>query len=141
MDEHKPRPAVVDAVVLRRFIITSSGHEGEILLIKRAKEPHIGAWALPGGFIEWGETATDAVVREVREETGVSVRPRRIIGVFSDPGRDPRQTIAVAFLCDPISGEAAGGDDAGEARWWPVYRLPPLAFDHEKIIKTALEQL
>ena len=140
--EHKARSTVVDGIVLRKFIISSSGHEGEILLIKRAKEPELGEWAIPGGFVQWDETATDAVVREVEEETGMKVRPTRIVGVFSDPQRDPtRQTIAVAFLCEPVGGELRGGDDAAEAKWFNVMRLPRLAFDHEKIVKAAFGQL
>ena len=142
MDEHRPRPAVVDAVVLRKAIATSSGFEGEILLVKRGKEPEMGKWALPGGFMAWDESAADAVTREVREETGAGVRPLKITGVYSSPSRDPlRQTVAIAFLCEFRGGELVGGDDAAEAKWWPLYGLPELAFDHKKIIKDALEQI
>ena len=129
MSEHKPRPAAVDAVIVR---------DGKILLIKRRKEPYFGKWAVPGGFIEWNETAEEAVVRETREETGVLVRPTRITGVYSSPKRDPRQTVATAFLCEYVSGEPKGGDDAEEAKWWPLSKLPELAFDHKKIISDAL---
>lgn len=142
MDEYKPRPAVVDAIVLRKAIATSSGFEGELLLVKRGKEPEMGKWALPGGYIDWDETAAEAVVREAREESGVEVRPLKIIGVYSSPKRDPvRQNVAIAFLCEFRGGELRGGDDAAEAKWWPLYGLPELAFDHKKIIKDALEQI
>jgi len=142
MEEHKPRPTVVDAVVLRKVVKTSSGIEGEILLVKRAKPPFAGEWALPGGFMEWGENAEQAVAREVKEETDVRVKPVRMTGVYSDPARDPeRQPVAVAFLCEYVSGDAKGGDDAGEARWWLLSWIPQLAFDHSKIIRDALEQL
>ena len=137
--EHKPRPAAVDAVVLRKVVKTSSGIEGEILLVKRGKPPFEGEWALPGGFMDFGETAEQAVVREVHEETGVKVKPMKITGVYSDPERDPeRQPVAIAFLCDYVGGEAKGGDDASEARWWLLSWLPRLAFDHDKIIRDAL---
>ena len=112
---------------------------GGIVLIERKNEPR--GWALPGGFMNFDESASDAIVREVHEETGVKVRPLKIIGVFSDPKRDPRQTVAIALFCEPVFGIPTGGDDAEDAKWWNLYRLPPLAFDHAKIIKTALEQL
>lgn len=138
-EEHKARPAVVDAVVLRRVVKTSSGIEGEILLVKRGKPPFAGEWALPGGFMQWNESAEEAVVREVYEETGVKVKPVKITGVYSSPSRDPeRQPVAVAFLCDYLGGDARGGDDAGEARWWLLAWLPKLAFDHDRIIKDAV---
>ena len=142
MTEYRPRPAVGDGVVLRKVIKTSSDVEGEILLIKRAKDPEIGKWAVPGGFVNWDETADEAVAREVKEEAGVDVRPIKIIGVYSSPSRDPlRQTVAIAFLCEFRGGELMGGDDAAEAKWWPLYQLPELAFDHKKIIKDALGQV
>jgi len=142
MPESKPRPTVVDAIVLRKVVKTSSGVEGELLLVKRAKEPFAGSWALPGGFMEWGENAEQAVAREVHEETSVRVRPVKMSGVYSDPARDPeRQPVAVAFLCEYVSGDAKGGDDAGEARWYTLSWLPQLAFDHDQIIKDALRQV
>lgn len=142
MTEYRPRPTVVDGIVLRKLIKTSSDVEGEILLIRRAKDPETGKWAVPGGFINWDETADEAVAREVREEAGIEVRPLKITGVYSSPSRDPvRQTVAVVYLCEPRGGELRGGDDAAEAKWWPLYNLPELAFDHKKIIKDALEQV
>ena len=127
----KPRPAVADGVVISR---------GRILLVLRAREPELGKWAVPGGFLEFGETAEEAVAREVFEETGVKVKPLRITGVYSSPSRDPaRQTVAIAFLCKPAGKmRPRGGDDAERAEWWPLSRLPKLAFDHGKIIREAL---
>ena len=142
MTEYRPRPTVVDGVVLRKVIKTSSDVEGEILLIRRAKDPEIGKWAVPGGFVNWDEAADEAVAREVREEAGIDVRPLKIIGVYSSPSRDPvRQTVSIVFICEFRGGELRGGDDAAEAKWWPLYQLPELAFDHKKIIKDALEQV
>lgn len=120
------RPFVTDAVIVR---------DGKIVLIRRNKEPFRGRWALPGGFAEKNETAEECCEREAFEETGLRVRVKKLIGVFSDPGRDPRRTVAAAYLCEVVGGELKGGTDAKEARWFALEELPALAFDHEKIIK------
>ncbi len=122
------RPTTVDALIIR---------DGKIILIKRGTEPFLGAWALPGGFVDSGETAQDACVREAKEETGLEVRVLELVGVFSEPLRDPeRGTIAVAYLCEAVGGEISGGDDAREAEWFSLRDLPELAFDHKEIINT-----
>jgi len=124
------RPTAVDAVVIEG---------GKVLLIRRARPPFKGRWALPGGFVEEGESAEEAVVREALQETGVRVAVKGLIGVYSSPERDPRGTIAVAFLCSPTGPSSPrGGDDARAAGWFPLSSLPPLAFDHAKIIHDAL---
>ncbi|MDD5317400.1 MAG: NUDIX hydrolase [Candidatus ainarchaeum sp.] len=111
----------------------------DVLLVKRDREPWKGKWALPGGFMEFGETAEEAVIREAREETGMETRPVRLLGVYSSPSRDVRQTVAIAFLCAAVkNAEPKGGDDASDARWWHLSALPELAFDHGKIIRDAL---
>ncbi len=120
------RPTTVDAVIV----------DGErILLIKRGNEPFKGKWALPGGFVDSGETAEAACAREAKEETGVDVEVGEMVGVFSKPERDPeRGTIAVAYLCRVSSGEVKSGDDAEEAKWFLLGSLPELAFDHGEIL-------
>ncbi|NYZ60926.1 NUDIX hydrolase [Candidatus Micrarchaeota archaeon] len=122
------RPFVTDAVIVR---------EGRIVLIKRGKEPWKGMWALPGGFAEEGETAEQCCEREALEETGLRVRAKKLVGVFSSLKRDPRGTIAGAYICELIGGELKGGDDAKEAKWFSLEELPELAFDHKKIIEEA----
>jgi 8-oxo-dGTP diphosphatase len=119
------RPVAADALVVR---------DGEILLIRRGKEPFKGKWALPGGFVEEGETVEGACVREAKEETGLDVRILKMVGVFSEPSRDPRGTVGVAFLCEVAGGKLKGGDDVEEAKWFPLGELPELAFDHKGII-------
>jgi len=104
-----------------------------IVLIKRRFEPP--GWALPGGFVEYGETVEAAAVREAHEETGLSVSLTQLFGVYSDPRRDPRHhTIAVVFI-GTAAGVPLGGDDAAEAQVFTAQTLPaPLAFDHGQIL-------
>ncbi|MGH9441319.1 MAG: NUDIX domain-containing protein [Thermoanaerobaculia bacterium] len=111
--------------------------EGRILLVRRARPPFRGRWALPGGFVELGETVEEACVRETKEETGIDVEIDRIAGVFSRPDRDPRgHTASIVFRCRAIAGELAGGDDAAEARWFAPseWAALPFAFDHAEIV-------
>lgn len=104
-----------------------------IVLVRRAREP-LG-WALPGGFVNEGETVEEAAAREAREETGLEVELVEQFAVYSDPARDPRtHTLSVVFLARG-RGAPHGGDDAAEARAVPLDRLPsPLCFDHGRIV-------
>jgi 8-oxo-dGTP diphosphatase len=135
-----PRPALtVDLVLLRK-----SKSETCILLIKRKHPPFTGKWALPGGFVDEGETLLHAANRELAEETHMQVQELIQIGAFATPGRDPRGwTISVAFLgiinSDKENSPEAG-DDAAEAVWIEVNNIPHLAFDHRDIINTALQR-
>jgi len=111
-----------------------------ILLIKRDKEPFRGKWALPGGHVEYGEKVEDAAIREAKEETGVDINLVSLLGVYSDPKRDPRShSVAIAFICRPKTQDSRplGGDDASEAKWWPLGGLPKLAFDHALMVSDA----
>ena len=112
--------------------------EEGVVLIRRGIEPFEGQWALPGGFVELGETVEAAAVREVAEETGLAVELARLVGVYSEPDRDPRgHNVSVAFLARVLSGELSAATDATE-----VSVLDPgavdLAFDHRRIIDDAL---
>lgn len=111
--------------------------EGKIVLVHRKYEP-IG-WALPGGFVEAGETVAQAAVREAKEETGLDVRLTALLHVYSDPSRDKRRpTLSVVFTAT-ANGEPVGGDDAAEARWFPLDALPsPIVFDHAAMIADYL---
>ena len=125
------RPLVaVDGVVVRRG--------GSIVLVKRRRPPYEGYWALPGGLVEYGETVEEAVVREVREETGLEVEIKGLVGVYSRPGRDPRgHVISIAFLAVEVGGELKG---SGETEVGEFYAIPEeLAFDHKEILRDGLE--
>ena len=119
-------------------VVIPSG-EG-IVLIRRGTDPYKGMWALPGGFVEIGETVENAAVREAKEETNLDVEIMHLVGVYSDPDRDPRgHNVSVAFLADVY---AEGGDPEAATDADEVEVLNPweaeLAFDHRKILEAAL---
>jgi 8-oxo-dGTP diphosphatase len=114
---------------------------GRVLLVRRGRPPFQHRWSLPGGFCEWGETTEECCAREAREETGVKVRIGELLGVYSDPTRDPRgHTISVLYDARPIGGVLKGGDDASDARWFTPSELVrlDLAFDHGEIVREQL---
>jgi ADP-ribose pyrophosphatase YjhB (NUDIX family) len=110
--------------------------DGKIVLIKRAKEPFKDYFALPGGFIDLGEFAEDAAIREAKEETNLDVEIKGILGAYSDPKRDPRgHVISVVFIATSKSLDLKAGDDASCVGWFRLEEIPEkLAFDHKKII-------
>ena len=126
-----PTPALtVDAV------ITDPAHG--VVLIRRRNAPFAGCWALPGGFVDPGETCEAACAREAAEETALTVAIVALVGVFSAPERDPRgHTVSAVYLCRVIGGVLEGGDDAAEARWFADLRGVALAFDHAAILAAA----
>ncbi len=125
-DEYLNPSLTVDGIVIKG---------GEILLIRRGREPFRGHHALPGGFVDYGEKVEDAVAREVLEETGLITEASWLLGVYSDPGRDPRgHTVSVVYVMELRGGSVRAGDDADTAGWFPFDSLPPLAFDHLSII-------
>jgi 8-oxo-dGTP diphosphatase len=135
-----PRPALtVDAVV---FGLTRKSLQ--ILLVERGGEPFKGCWALPGGFVGEGEDLQEAARRELEEETGVALSFLEQLYTFGAPGRDPRGrvvTVAYFALVRPEQVEVFAASDAAAAAWFPIDRLPPLAFDHDRIVGIATERL
>lgn len=130
-----PTPRLsADVVVIR-----AESDVPKLLLIRRGGPPFKGAWALPGGFLEGRETLEDCARRELREETGLDVEALREVGSFSDPDRDPRgRVVSIAFwtmINEDVDVEA--GDDAADARFFPINELPDLAFDHAAIVARA----
>jgi 8-oxo-dGTP diphosphatase len=128
----------------KRIAVTVDGVliDGEkILLIRRGNDPFKGFWALPGGFVEYGETTEHAVVREVEEETGLRCEIERLVGVYSAPDRDPRgHTVSIAYVMSVRKGKMKAGDDAAGAQWHNLAELPEeIAFDHSDIIRDALK--
>ena len=128
---HQNPKLTVDGIALQN---------GKIILIKRKNQPFQGQFALPGGFVEYGETVEVAVMREFREETGLQTEVKRLLGVYSSPDRDPRgHTISVVFELEIIGGDLQSGDDAAEVKIFQLNNLPKLAFDHAHIIADYLE--
>jgi 8-oxo-dGTP diphosphatase len=114
------------------ILIQMNGSADEVVLVKR-KFPPLG-WAIPGGFVDWGETVEAAAIREALEETSLQVKLMRQFHVYSDPARDPRgHTVSVVFVATG-EGDPQGQDDAAEARIFRRQTLPsPLVFDHAQI--------
>jgi len=112
----------------------------KILLEQRGRAPFEGSNCLPGGHVEYGETVEETALRELKEETSIDARLVGILGVFSDPNRDPRgQRISIVFVADWISGDPIGADDAKSTEWFDETSLRnhafPLAFDHALILR------
>lgn len=129
-----PHPAVTaDCIVMTR--------DNQVLLIQRKNEPCRGQWAFPGGFMNIDETAEAAAVRELQEETGITLSETDIfqVGAYTAVDRDPRErVITIAYLAEidtPVP--VKGSDDAARAQWFPLDALPPLAFDHAEILLDA----
>jgi len=130
-----PRPAVTaDCIVITYEAVP------KVLLIKRGNEPFKGCWAFPGGFMNMDETTEECAIRELEEETGLRIDTLQQIGVYSKVDRDPRgRTISVAYLAlTDNQATVKGQDDAALAQWFPINELPPLAFDHDEIMRDAV---
>ena len=133
-NHRNPAPAV-------DFLI-SKDHNSKILLVRRKSDPFKGMLSIPGGFIKEGETAEDAMKREAKEETSLALEPTAILGVYSDPRRDPRMhTISVTFITRIVQGNEAPSDDAAALQWIDVegeldklLQTNQIAFDHPKIL-------
>jgi len=131
----KPRsPALtVDGILIE---------DGALLLVLRKNPPFQGTWALPGGFVDYGEKTEEAMVREMSEETGLKITICSLLGVYSDPHRDPRgHTVTVAYLVERVGGTLNAGDDAKDVKFFKRDELPTLAFDHASIVKDAFERV
>lgn len=133
-----PRPAVTTDCVIFGY----DGKELKVLLIERGIEPFKGCWAFPGGFLNMDEDALSGARRELKEETGLENAFIEQFHTFSEPGRDPRgRVITIAHYALVKIQEVEGGDDAAQARWFPIGEVPPLAFDHDRILRMAMSRL
>jgi 8-oxo-dGTP diphosphatase len=138
------QPYELPAVTADAVTFSISGGALMTLLVQRGQPPFKGKWAIPGGFVQIDESLRRAAERELLEETGVRADAIEQIRAFGDPGRDPRmRVISVAFLClvKPDLPEPRAADDAADARWYDLADTPELAFDHTKILKSAIDHL
>ena len=130
-----PRPAVT-----ADCIVFTKESTPKVLLIERGSDPYKGCWAFPGGFMDMDETTDQCAIRELKEETGLDLTDVQPIGTYSKVDRDPRgRTITVAYMAvvnAPL--EVKGQDDAAKAQWFPIDKLPELAFDHDEIMRDAV---
>lgn len=113
------------------------------ILIKRKNNPYKDYWALPGGFVEYGESVENAAIRESKEETSIDVELIDLVGVYSEPNRDPRgHTITVAYIAKGDINNRKADSDAKEIGVFSCEKLNKIniAFDHEKIIKDCLNK-
>jgi len=137
--EYPDRPFIgVGAVIIENT---------RVLLVKRGHEPLAGEWSIPGGGLELGETVREGVAREALEETGLTVEPIELLGVFDCVVRDLDERtlyhyVLVDFLCQRVSGELCAAGDADEARWFSAEELAklPLAKDTADVIQSALSK-
>lgn len=124
--DHKSPSLAADCVVF--------DPQGRLLLIRRKNPPFQGRYALPGGFVEYGETTEQAAARELMEETGLKATALDLIGVYSDPARDPRgHMVSVAYLVRVEGFAPQAGDDAAQAEFVADWQDQALAFDHNTI--------
>lgn len=142
---HFERPEI--AVTVDTVIFTEKNGREMVALVERGNDPFLGAWALPGGFVETEEDLAEAAARELAEETGLEVPAGtlRQLGAYGAPGRDPRmRTVSVVYWATvPNPGEPVGGSDAAASSWIPVDEALgddfDLAFDHHRILTDAVE--
>lgn len=133
-----PHPSVTTDCVIFGF----DGVKLKVLLVERGMAPYKGRWAFPGGFLNMDESAEEGALRELKEETGLEGAYIRQFYTFSAPQRDPRErVITIAYYALVRMQEVNGGDDASDARWFALDEVPPLAFDHDQILRKAEKTL
>lgn len=133
-----PHPSVTTDCVIFGF----DGVKLKVLLVERGMAPYKGRWAFPGGFLNMDESAEEGALRELKEETGLEGAYIRQFHTFSAPQRDPRErVITIAYYALVRMREVKGGDDASDARWFALDEVPPLAFDHDQILRKAEKTL
>ena len=133
-----PRPAVTTDCVI--FGFDSEGLS--VLLVERGIEPYKGCWAFPGGFMQMDEDAQTGAKRELKEETGLEADYIEQFGTFTEVNRDPRgRVVTIAYFALVKKTEVKGADAAAQAKWFPIDAIPPLAFDHDRILRVALKAL
>ncbi len=136
MSEYKNPPLTTDIFIF--------DEDFNFILIKRKNDPYKNCWALPGGFVEYGESVENAAIREAKEETSIDVELKDLVNVYSDPDRDPRgHTVTIAYTAKGDMNNRKADDDACDIGIFSAEKLDEieLAFDHYKIIKDCLKKV
>lgn len=136
MSSPKTPLLTTDAIILDK--------NNDIVLIKRMNNPYKDSWAIPGGFVEIGETVEESCIREAKEETNLDVEIVSLIGIYSNPNRDPRgHTVSIAFLTKPLSNNMKADSDAKEVKKVNIQNIldVDLAFDHKEIMTDAINMI
>ena len=133
-----PHPSVTTDCVIFGF----DGSRLKVLLVERGVEPFKGKWALPGGFLRMDESAEQGALRELKEETGLETAYIKQFHTFTTPNRDPRErVITIAYYALVRLQDVVAGDDAARAGWFSLDEVPSLAFDHDRILRTAIQEI
>ena len=133
-----PHPSVTTDCVIFGF----DGSRLKVLLVERGVEPFKGKWALPGGFLRMDESAEQGALRDLQEETGLKTAYIKQFHTFTDPDRDPRErVITIAYYALVRLQDVVAGDDAARAGWFSLDEVPSLAFDHDRILRTAIQEI
>jgi len=147
LEEYERRNGMLQTFLARGFetpILATDGiiiHKGKLVAIQRRYYPFEGLYALPGGIVEYGETVEEAVIREMKEETGLDTKVEKLLGVYSSPERDPRgHFISVVFKMKAVGGKLKSGSDAKAVKLLDLENLPKLAFDHSMIVEDFLKE-
>lgn len=131
MTEYKNPALTVDAIIV---------DDGNIVLVQRLNNPYKDFWALPGGFVEYGEKVEHAAIREAKEETGLNIKLNKLVGVYSDANRDPRgHTVSVVYMASIVGGQLKSDSDAKDVQYFEISELNKmdLAFDHKQILNDS----
>lgn len=139
--EYDPSKFYHPAVTVDLVIFTLSERDLQVLLIHRDHWPFKGRWALPGGFVQERESLTQAAHRQLLDETGVSDVFLEQLHTFGHPHRDPRMRVVTVAYYALVPADKLPPKEKGEVRWWSIYHLPELAFDHDRILELALSRL
>ena len=131
MTEYKNPALTVDTIIV---------DDDKVVLVQRLNNPYKDYWALPGGFVEYGEKVEHAAVREAKEETGLNIELKHIVGVYSDANRDPRgHTVSIVYMANIVGGQLKSDSDAKDVKYFEVSELNKmdLAFDHKEILNDS----
>jgi 8-oxo-dGTP diphosphatase len=130
-----------DRVALTVDAVITDEH-GRVLVMERGTDPFRGTWVFPGGYVDPGETVEQACIREVREELGLEVKLTGLIGIYSEPGRDPRgSVVSIAYRAAIVSGTVTVTPEARAHRWLEPGEEVPMGFDHARILADHRAQI